>query len=515
MEENKYVGNALAITYLLDEELAKLKGFTSSHILLLIKYGIHPSTQEDINLTTYLENCFDRKKEILLRIGSECMFGVYGDSHCDCEEQRLNSLECINLSGQGIYIHLPQEAQGRGLFYKTQELELQVSGRNIKGEYVGEKSIEEAYKYILGPDATLDIRDYSCLHEIFTELHLLSYDYTLLTSSQQKADQLMKVTGIKINAIKDVHRHMTIHNITEFLGKLYQKNAFVTDTELDRMHEIVNAAPIVPMRLINIINFIREDIVNGTALNTNITKLDELVELVMAKSPKETQERIHDSLPIKNLAGDTEYEYSFKVTDSIFDQLYDIFGKNYINYTSYEVSRHYDTVGSEIMDNSGRQLKIRTSYNLYGMKENIATRMIYKTRLSNSTYKTINKELAGEIDIELMNANPLYKQTKEQDVITHVCELTPEANLLVKLYPGTGRFLELKGKKQVVDEFAKRLRLNNKLTEEDISLILKSVGLVNKFPEESRQRLLRSEKELGKKYNISNKQPRFAIKFFH
>ena len=43
----------------------------------------------------------------------ECLLGMYGDLHCDCESQRLESIAKIKDEG-GIFIHLPQEAQGWG-----------------------------------------------------------------------------------------------------------------------------------------------------------------------------------------------------------------------------------------------------------------------------------------------------------------------------------------------------------------------------------------------------------------
>ena len=36
-----------------------------------------------------------KDKKIILRIQSECFLGMYGDSHCDCESQRINSIKII------------------------------------------------------------------------------------------------------------------------------------------------------------------------------------------------------------------------------------------------------------------------------------------------------------------------------------------------------------------------------------------------------------------------------------
>ena len=84
-----------------------------------------------------------------LRFGSECMFGMFGDSHCNCEDERKKALQFIGENG-GIYVHMPQEAQGNGLFYKAEELQLQVHGRLQSGRYIGMKTQAEAARILRG-----------------------------------------------------------------------------------------------------------------------------------------------------------------------------------------------------------------------------------------------------------------------------------------------------------------------------------------------------------------------------
>lgn len=71
-------------------------------------------------------------------------------SICHKASQDEISHFCIVQHGDGIFIHLPQEGQGWGLHYKLAELELQVSGRDQEGKYVGEKSRDEAQKILTG-----------------------------------------------------------------------------------------------------------------------------------------------------------------------------------------------------------------------------------------------------------------------------------------------------------------------------------------------------------------------------
>ena len=118
----------------------------------------------------------------LLRIQCECFLGMYGDSHCDCEKQRKTSIDLIS-EHDGIFIHLPQEAQGWGLFYKHQELELQVSGRNAKGEFVGIHDRDAAQEYLTGNKKFNDVRKYDIIKKIFIDLNIANKKFYLVTDS--------------------------------------------------------------------------------------------------------------------------------------------------------------------------------------------------------------------------------------------------------------------------------------------------------------------------------------------
>ena len=111
-------------------------------------------------------------KKIVLRIQSECFLGMYGDSHCDCESQRIDAIKLISQEG-GIFVHLPQEAQGWGLHYKLKELELQVSGRTQNGEYVGKKDRDSAQKMLLDIHNFRDNRSYEIVAEILPGLTVM------------------------------------------------------------------------------------------------------------------------------------------------------------------------------------------------------------------------------------------------------------------------------------------------------------------------------------------------------
>src|SRR5437660_1441821 len=115
MQHNTYLGECLCVVYQPQPEEVQTDQLQTPLILLVIK-SKYPSI--DIKTLKDLQTAalFDKDAPILLRVSSECLFGVFGDSHCDCEDQRVATLREIQRTGQGIYIHLPQEAQGNGLF---------------------------------------------------------------------------------------------------------------------------------------------------------------------------------------------------------------------------------------------------------------------------------------------------------------------------------------------------------------------------------------------------------------
>lgn len=132
MQRNHYLGDCLCIVCQ-PTEAHQLHDALQNRFLVI--FLVTRALARDIRTLADLRTLeiFDRDDPILLRIASECLLGTFGDSHCDCESQRLAALRAIQSAGQGVYIHLPQEAQGRGLLYKARELELQVSGRDPNG----------------------------------------------------------------------------------------------------------------------------------------------------------------------------------------------------------------------------------------------------------------------------------------------------------------------------------------------------------------------------------------------
>ena len=178
--------NVLAVCYTADEKQIEFNSLTNKDILILIKNDEFSKYfgSQDFSLKKCLYNSF-KEKNIFMRIQCECLLGTYGDSHCDCESQKQEALKILKEKG-GIYIHLPQEAQGYGLNYKLKELELQVNGRDETGRFIGCKNRNEAQKIILKKEKFEDKRNYEIIRDILKELNLFDNSFILITESEKK-----------------------------------------------------------------------------------------------------------------------------------------------------------------------------------------------------------------------------------------------------------------------------------------------------------------------------------------
>lgn len=117
----------------------------------------------------------DPKKEVMVRIHSECLSGDVFHSHtCDCGPQKDLALKMIQEHGNGIFIYHRQEGRNEGFFKKVQGYNLMQEGLDTHEAYL---------KLVDRPDG----REYS---DVLTALGFLlsnrKSDIRLLTNNPYK-----------------------------------------------------------------------------------------------------------------------------------------------------------------------------------------------------------------------------------------------------------------------------------------------------------------------------------------
>lgn len=245
MKENKYLGDCFSFVFSLSEREIP-ESFTRPELIVFVK------TEEAVwnSISTLGEwmTCpaFCNSARPLLRIGSECMFGMFGDSHCNCEEERITALDMIKENGSGVYIHLPQEAQGLGIFYKANELNLQVNGVLPNGEYIGPKTQSEAASLLAGK-AIIDSRNYEIIVKALKQINLHNYEYDFMSRNPGKVKALSSC-GIMIADMVDITTTINRENLGETLTKWITKEFCFTTDEAKQIISLLCSEEKLPAR---------------------------------------------------------------------------------------------------------------------------------------------------------------------------------------------------------------------------------------------------------------------------
>lgn len=242
LQKNNHLFNdcVLSICYNATQDEIKEYGLTGDNILILVKNSQLKNFLDKNNINYYKElGKIFCNKNIFLRIQCECLLGMYGDSHCDCEDQRMQSINLIS-ENDGIYVHLPQEAQGWGLFYKLKELELQVSGRTENGKFIGKKNRDEAQRFLAGNTQFDDLRSYGIIYKIFNELGLISEKFILISDSEKKYQALLK-QGFNVQKISDYHEEeVNVDNLSEYLVKILNNTHTYNENIIDKIIDFID-----------------------------------------------------------------------------------------------------------------------------------------------------------------------------------------------------------------------------------------------------------------------------------
>lgn len=204
--ESVYMGHCTQIAYRVSPEVQAENGFTNPDVFILIKTPIDPFLSPATSGMLFDKNHFEGVgdvNKIPLRISSACLPGSLGDTECSCHVETVDFLKQIKDIGVGVFVYLPQEAQGRGLRDKVRDHRL-IYGVDNEGNLIPPVSQEEALRQVHSEG--YDIRRYYVLRTIFEELGLSNLKFQNLGNDGLKRLEIVDQTGLNIE--KETERRM-------------------------------------------------------------------------------------------------------------------------------------------------------------------------------------------------------------------------------------------------------------------------------------------------------------------
>ena len=455
-KKNKFLGdNILAICYNADEKETRDCGLTNDNILIFIKSNKLDDVldEKDIKLENVLKQSFKNKK-VFLRIQCECMLGMYGDLHCDCEEQRLRYLDFIR-QNEGIFIHMPQEAQGYGIFYKLKELELQVGGHNQKGFFVGKKDRNDAF-YEINHKKFTDSRKYYVIKNIFSELGIDNLSFILLTDSERK---LKNLTSLGIDAqmySTYVENNVTTENASEFLIKILDGSFTYDDKKIKELCDLIQNRA-YNERTINTFLKIIEEIKNNKDIGLskeNQKLLLKTYDNIICGVEKTYNFVDQNILKVQN-------KFSCKVDNKIFGITKMIFGKNIFSRIAFESNYLFQDLVNE------NDVKIRHSTVLDVNEKNSlflkGQEYLQQTIIEGKSKFVENEITKSKLKSYFENRDYFYKT--KIDMITFISEnIMDGVNIYIKRLPNfDNHIMDVYGKKEKILKFIEEItKVSNK-----------------------------------------------------
>lgn len=447
-QKNKLLGeNVLAICYKADEKEVKQNSLTSNNVLILIKNNEFSKyvNSKSFDLNECLCNSF-RNKAVFTRIQCECLLGIYGDSHCDCEQQKNEALKTIK-EKEGIYIHLPQEAQGHGLHYKLKELELQVNGRDISGKFIGCKDRNEAQKIILKKEKFEDKRSYKIIIDILKSLNLFNNEFVLITDSKKKIKELHDL-GLNVEAYDDyADKHVDLENVSEYLVKILEGTCTYNNDILKEIMDLIKSRKYNERTINTFLKIIEK-------INTNnIEHFDEQSKKMFIDTYNsiicgvEKVYTFNDSNITK-----VQNKFSCKVNNRIFGVLKLVFKENIFNRISVETSYFFfnakENYSIRVRDSKVLGVKNGKSLFLKGQE------YLQQTIFLNDKTKLVENEITkSKLKVYFENKDFLYK--KKMDMITFISEGELDGvNVYIKRIPNIeNHIMDVYGKKEKILNF--------------------------------------------------------------
>ena len=449
-DNSLFKGKVLTVCYKANSNEINEYGLTNENVLLLIKNKQIDKFQSKTNIDYFSEiKKLFHKKDIFLRIQCECLLGMYGDTHCDCEAQRINAIKTI-AENEGIFIHLPQEGQGWGLHYTLQELELQVSGRNVNGEYIGVKNRDDAQRLLLGNRNFDDCRGYGIVAKILSKLGLNDENFIFISESEKKISAL-KEQGLKITKFSDYNEaNVNPENISEYLIKILNATHNFDDKTIDKLSELIVERK-YNGRALSTLTSIVDKINNDKDYNLDPKLKSRMLDIYDRIICGDEKRYIVDDSIIK-----IQNNFSCKVNSSVFKAIQNLYGKNVFDRISLEKLYYFES------KTGNQSVRIRSSKVL----NTIGKKCIFMKGQIHVEQKTFNDEktqiFQDEISLSKLRSffeNNNYDYTKRVEMITTISEgQIPGINIYIKKLPNIeNRIMDIYGKKEDIQKFIKAL----------------------------------------------------------
>lgn len=449
MPKNKYLDDCLAVVTDLEGD-ASPEGFTRPEVITFICPN-KATWKRVTSLKDLHRGAIFASQRPLLRIGSECMFGMFGDTHCNCEPERRTVLRQIRDFG-GVYVHLPQEGQGMGLLYKAQELNIQTSGYRPDGTYVGQLPQAAAAQELTG-GAIIDKRGFTVVADILKSLGLSRFQYDLLSQSKEKMQDLRRA-GVNIGSLVDAAQVVTPENLGEYLTKALFKDQALTVPQVNQIIALLSREDAIPQRAATLLTEARMSLDTADpqiALAPGVTEvtrkqLFDLIQNPTNPSLLGSQEQLWKLLE-KGHAYD-EFQYELVLTDAVDAFITANWTPEKGDFRLWYERNHY--FFPQEMAEGTRDLKIRITQDVHGRF--LAGRLIHKVKTGEHSFRIRSTQFDDPLLGDLLQETVLkdYDQRLVESLTIPYQFPAGGVKIVIKRYTRRFRTLSIEGQEASV-----------------------------------------------------------------